>query len=464
MDIGEREFGKDGEVALKRPSDIHLTNRFSGIVFLFFTLIFVIIFFKAGTLIGLLLPVILLLFITRQYTDVKAIGTVIKVSRELSRLRVVEGDEIEIFFHVKNKSNFSTHTIELQDLIAQEFEIINGSNIFTFNLYPKEEITLKYTIRCHYIGKHAFNLIHLRHRDFLRMSVNDFYLSGPDLSASLAVIPKLEKIEKLPIMTEWMRLYSGFFATKYLGDDLDFRGIREFTYGDTIRRVNWKTTARFQAVQKRPLYSNLHNWDRAMDIELILDTTYSVYPIWAESLRAITSLAEFLLRNRNRVGLTIVNQFPEYIKPRIGKKQLKEITEKLLMVEPEKIANSDMLQIRMEVVTRYYDPKALILVISPFLDNFVVKSIVHLRKLDLKVVAITPMALNKQLNEIKYASDRDYAIETPIIHELVSSNLILDQIKIRNVLKNNKIHQIEWFTTTNLSTTLFHTRKPRKWI
>lgn len=444
---------------LLRPDDIHLTERIVGGFFLIFAIIEALFVFKEGKFIAPLIPLLLLLFIARQMMDMKAMGPDIKVSRHLSRNRIVEGDEVEIKFVVKNTSSRATNILEFQDMMPSEFKVIRGSNTFALSLQPYEEVTLRYVVQAPYIGRYTFDLVKLRHRDFLGVTVNEFYLTSdnsPGLSQTIFVVPRLDKVETLPILTEWMKLYNGFFVSKHLGHDSDFRGIREFMYGDTIRRVNWKTSARFQASMAHPLFSNTYNWDKGIEAELVLDATFSAYSVWTESLRAVTSLAEFLLRNRNQVGLTVVGQFPEHIRPRIGKRHLRTVTNRLLMVQPEKIGNKEVFGIRMSVISRNYDSKAIIIVVSPFLEKVVLNYVEGLREKNFSLLAITPLAIEKQLAEIPHT--RAYAHETPVVHQMVTTNLRLDQLKLRNLLKNQGIPVIEWRTDVPISETLRHAK------
>ena len=254
--------------------NVHLTKRMSGAIFLLFSLILAIVSIQSGTLIALFVPILFLLFISRQYIEVKPLGPVLTVERDLSRLRIIEGDDIDISLKIHNISKYQTHIIELEDHLFPEFEVTKGSNIFMFSLSPNEQIILKYSVKCHQFGKYRFDTITVRHRDFLGITINEFSLdsnSMPLLSHKIAVIPKIEKIETLPVITDWLRLYSGFWNSQYLGNDTDFRGIREFTYGDSLRNINWKTTARYQTSTKHPqLISDVKETLKALDVIKIL--------------------------------------------------------------------------------------------------------------------------------------------------------------------------------------------------
>ncbi|OLS25300.1 MAG: hypothetical protein HeimC3_15140 [Candidatus Heimdallarchaeota archaeon LC_3] len=433
-----------------------LTERPMGIIALFLSLIILFIYLTNGTLIILLFPTFILILFAREILDKEPIGQFISAERTLSRSRVVEGDELEIIIKVTNNSDQASHAIELSDPVLPEVKIIEGTNLFLFSLDPHETIILSYTVKFYFIGTYRFDELYLRHRDFLGLRINEFRLSQlelPSLQKYVSVVPRLEKVESLPaIKTEWMRLYGGYFQSKHIGHDSDFRGIRDFQLGDGMNRINWKASTR-----KLKLLSNEYNWDKAIHAEIILDTTVSAAPVWVASLRAVTSLTEFLLRMRNSVGFSSVNEFPEYLDSRIGKKQLLRITNKLLNLRPTIVTDKEILLRRLSIIMNKFDSKAIIILISPFTFQSTIEYAVNLRKHGFNVLAIIPLSLEKQSDEI--IKIRDYIKEFPLIHEMVKAELRFDRLKIRNKLKLLEIPHIEWDTSSHFGSTMQHIRR-----
>ncbi|MFW9928872.1 MAG: DUF58 domain-containing protein, partial [Candidatus Thorarchaeota archaeon] len=348
-----------------------------------------------------------------------------------------------------------THLLEVKDPILPEIEIIEGTNLFLITLNPFETITLTYTVKFHNIGIFRFDEVYFRHRDFLGLRVNEFRLSQTKLHSLqryIQVVPRLEKLETLALKNEWMALYGGYFQSKHVGQDSDFRGIRDYQYGDTLNRVNWRATAR-----KIKLMSNEYNWDKAIHAEVILDASETAAPIWVNSLRATISLVEFLLRMRNSVGFSIINEFPEYIDSRIGKKQLLHITNKIVQLKTGKIHEKDILLRRLQVISMKYDPKATIILISPFTFDATFEFAQYLRNKNYNVLAIIPLSLEKQSKNI--VMERDYIRNFPLLHEMVKTEILLDRIKIRNSLKKMNIPYIEWDTNVHFGSAMEHIRR-----
>ena len=56
----------------------------------------------------------------------------------------------------------------------------------------------------------------------------------------------------------------GNYLTTFKGDGLDFREIRDYEYGDDIRKINWKATAK-----SNTLKTNLFNEERELNIVIV---------------------------------------------------------------------------------------------------------------------------------------------------------------------------------------------------
>lgn len=445
----------DASVITQKES--RLTERGSfGLITIFFGILMMVVLTNTGRILILLLPSFILLIVAREIMDKPILKPEIKINRIISRHRIVEGADIDITLIIKNDSRRKSHILEIRDPLLPEIEIIEGSNLFIISLEPYEETSLSYTIRIHNVGIYAFDSVHFRHRDFLGLRVEEFILLdslSPGLKQHVSVIPRLEKIEELPmIRSQWMKLYGGYFRSKEIGHDSDFRGIRDFQFGDVLNRVNWKASARTQR-----LLSNEYNWDKAIFSEVILDTTRSTSPVWIQSLRAAISLSEFLLRARNSVGFTILSEFPEHLDSRVGKRQLLQITNKLLNTFPNEIPDPDIFTRRLLSVTRRFDQKSVIIIISPFIYSPIINYVISLRKRNFNVLAIIPMSLEIQITDI--VKNRDYVADAPILHEMTKTQLLIERKKIRNRLKTYDIPFIEWNTQQHFGNYLRHVRR-----
>ena len=111
------------------------------------------------------------------------------------------------------------------------------------------------------------------------------------------------KAKELLIKTK-RRLFSqniGQNESVFQGNGIDFRELKEYAYGDDVRRINWSVTAR----EQKP-YVNVFNEERELNIVICFIVSGSIYfgsirqkqEVMAEVM-ALLSL--FAIKNSNRV-------------------------------------------------------------------------------------------------------------------------------------------------------------------
>jgi len=127
--------------------------------------------------------------------------------------------------------------------------------------------------------------------------------------------------------------------TKQSGIGTEFFGVREYTSGDTFKRINWKSFARWNA----PMV-NEFELESTTDVIIILDAreiqtigTITKNPL-EYCIKSAVSVASHFLKRRDRVGLIIYGKSDgklKWIYPESGKKQLFKVIRELVEVQPE---------------------------------------------------------------------------------------------------------------------------------
>lgn len=100
-------------------------------------------------------------------------------------------------------------------------------------------------------------------------------------------------------------LLQGDYRTLFYGYGLDFADLREYTYGDDVRYIDWNVTARMNAP-----YVRQYHEDREITAWFLLDLSPSMDFGTSQSLRQkrstlidfVTTLSRLLTRHGNRVG------------------------------------------------------------------------------------------------------------------------------------------------------------------
>lgn len=123
--------------------------------------------------------------------------------------------------------------------------------------------------------------------------------------------------------------YAGSHRSRALGPGVDFAGVREFAPGDSMRRVNWRATARIRELAVTETHT-----DRGADVVVVLDALYDVGRRGESSLdaavRAAAGIAEHYLRLGDSVGLFEYGGRQRMLAPDTGRAQLTRVRDWLL--------------------------------------------------------------------------------------------------------------------------------------
>lgn len=173
------------------------------------------------------------------------------------------------------------------------------------------------------------------------------------------------------------------------GEGIEFAENRPFVPGDRLRRINWRVTAR----RGTPYVSERHP-ERNADVILFLDTFAEVggadgRGTLALAVRAATSLAAAYLARKDRVGVVGFGGTLIGVRPRLGVEQLYRIIDSLLGSSVVfSYAHKDV----SFVPRRMLPPKALVVGISPLLDDRYINALLDLRArgFDLAVIEVSP--------------------------------------------------------------------------
>ena len=127
-------------------------------------------------------------------------------------------------------------------------------------------------------------------------------------------------------------LFSGEYHSSFKGRGIEFSNVREYSWGDDVRTVDWNTSAR-----KNDLYVKLFTEERERTLMLVLDSSGSMFfgsrqrtkkELAAE---AAAVLAFSAVMNNDKVGLLIFSDRVEkFIPPRKGRSHVLVILEEII--------------------------------------------------------------------------------------------------------------------------------------
>jgi len=308
----------------------------------------------------------------------------IRVALELDRERAVEGEIVTITIDLH--AGWPIERLELHVPLPDDLELVEGATPLTLRLAWDEERTIELQARCRRWGAHLVGELFLRAHDRLDLFG---YEGTVDRRQPLKIYPRAEELRSLvtPLETQ---VFTGNQVARTKGEGIEFADLRRYAYGDSLRRINWRASAR-----RSELWVNEMHPERNTDVIVFLDTFVEAREQDESTLdvavRAAATLADRYLKRKDRVGLISFGGYLNWLLPGSGLVQLYRIVDSLLDTE---IILSYAWKGVDVIPPRTLPPKALIFAITPLLDERAVTTLIDLRArgFDLAVLEVSPVA------------------------------------------------------------------------
>ncbi len=302
----------------------------------------------------------------------------------LDRERAIEGDEIAV--SVALTSTDGSDRFELILPLPRELRA-EGSPTRAVRLRAGEERTIELTVRCERWGAVSLGPVLVRAQDVLGFRSWEGELGEPQ---PLRVYPSEETLRSLvaPLETQ---VFAGNQVSRGRGVGIEFADLRAWQPGDRVRRVNWRASA-----LRGELWVNEQHPERNTDVVLFLDTFAEVRApgrsTHDRAVRAAATLAHVYLQRKDRVGLIGFGGNLSWLLPQSGQRQLYAIVDTLLTTD---VVHSFALPGVDVLPPRTLPPKALVLALTPLLDDRTAAALLDLRArgYDLIVVEVSPREL-----------------------------------------------------------------------
>ena len=312
----------------------------------------------------------------------------VTIGVELDRERVVEGDVAELALEAR--STAGVERLELRPGLPDWLEW-SEPRPETIELGRGEERRLELPFRCTRFGAYRVGGCEVRAFDRFGLVV-DSETVEPELT--LRVYPEAERLKRLlePVETQ---PYAGNQVARAKSEGIEFADIRPFAPGDRVHRINWRASARLQALQV-----NESHPERNADVVLFLDTFAEARSADGGTLdrtiRAAAALAHGYLVRRDRVGVVGFGGVVRWLAPSTGRIQLHRIVETLIETE---VAFSYAWKKIDLLPPRTLPPQSLVLALSPLLDGRVLDALTDLRArgFDLAIVDVSPFSAARPL-------------------------------------------------------------------
>ena len=266
-----------------------------------------------------LLLVALLLLLVRGVTRLweRYCLTRVEYSRKLSTNRAFFGEEVQLEVEVANRKPLPLPWLEIDDEVPTEVTLVKGStspsymvgrllltNLLSLGWYHK--VKRRYPVQCLQRGRFIFGPARIRSGDLFGFYKQEKEVPQVD---HLIVYPKIVPLEKLGIPSK--QPLGDIRTRRYIFQDPVLTlGVRDYHFGDSLKRIHWKTTARLDRLQTKVFEPTT-----TIDMGIFLDVRTMRPPAWGTitqllelAIIAAASIANHAMATGYRVGL-YVNQW-----------------------------------------------------------------------------------------------------------------------------------------------------------
>jgi uncharacterized protein (DUF58 family) len=307
----------------------------------------------------------------------------VRVAIALDQERMLEREELTITVELDARD--AVERLEFHLRLPETFEVVEGANPLMLRLPEDETTVAELKVRCNRWGGYSIGELFLRAHDALDAVSHEWRV---DARTPLKVYPHPDQLRTLvaPLDTQ---VFTGNQVARTKGEGIEFADLRRFEPTDSLRRINWRASAR-----RGELWVNEEHPERNTDVIVFVDTFTEArkedHSTLDLAVRAAATIADRYLERKDRVGLVAFGGYVNWLLPSSGLVQLYRVVDSLLDTE---IVLSYAWKGVEVIPRRTLPPKALIVAISPLLDERAMTTLLDLRArgFDLIVVEVSPL-------------------------------------------------------------------------
>src|SRR3989440_6544519 len=262
----------------------------------------------------LLVVIGLLVLVITGTTDIWATYCLrqLRYQRQFSEQRALFGEQVTLSLAVENAKLLPLPWLEIEDTVPRALTMtgqrarvsIVGETAVLENLFSTrwyERVTRRYTLHCNARGVHKFGPTRVRSGDVFGFISNEETIANWQYLLVYPLVVPLTRFS-LPARHPFGDRRA---PRRLLEDPTRVIGVRDYAYGDSLRRVHWKATARTMQLQSK-IYEPTTTYTMILflNVKTQFDSVYGLQPELQElAICAAASVSDWAPNEGYAVGL-----------------------------------------------------------------------------------------------------------------------------------------------------------------
>jgi uncharacterized protein (DUF58 family) len=296
----------------------------------------------------------------------------------------VEGDPVTLTLDLESSTDIPA--MELGVPVPDGIDASSGGSRIVTGISGGVPEQVRLTLRARHWGLFALGTVATRVYDPLHL----FRFGGTvGANKTVRVFPSRETMRTLMAPARTLAL-AGSRVSRQKGDGFEFADLRAFGPGDRLRSINWRASAR-----RGDLWVNERHPERNVDVVLFLDTFTHATSVEGstldEMIRGGAGLAAAWLGAHDRVGVVGFGGVLQWLEAGSGVRHAYRVVDALMNTQ---VVFSYAWKGIDVIPSRLLPPSALLVALTPMLDERVIAALLDLkaRGFDVVVIELVPDA------------------------------------------------------------------------
>ncbi len=307
----------------------------------------------------------------------------VSVERRSESGKIFEGGSVEVGAILTNGAG-ELGLLVVEDSLPRGLRVSAGNSEGSAFLPEGSRFELRYEVASDVPGPYDIGPMVLRAYDSFGFHSMTAVI---DSSFRLDVLPRVDLHRSLAFRPRRTKNWPGQVVSPRPGAGLDFYAVRQYAYGDPVRMVNWKASAKLDRMFTNQYMSELGS-DAVVVVDKRSSSDFGVPPASALTYveRAAAAVSNGLLLASNRVGMIVFGEMVYKVFPATGRRQLERI---LLTLARSRKGQTQSIELLPEYLSLAFPRAAQPIVVSSLADPDLLVPLMRLRARQ-DIVVISP--------------------------------------------------------------------------